>query len=328
MTAKLATVDEHILASVEAAGAMDGGGIVLRSARDKPPYGSVQFDSGYLSPYFVTDPERMEVAFENAYILIHEEQIGSKQDLLPLLEQITKSGRPLVIIAEDVGSEALATLVMKKLRGPLQVAAVRAPGFGDQRKGMLQGIAILTGGRTITEGLDIQLKNIRISDLGRAAKITIDKNNTVVEVKAAYDRRIRMPSYANLSLPPEARNNATMTAHRELAPPEQCTTEEVQEHEHFQTCRRLFKMSVEQPQSGLSLVVNAVLRGFASEPVGRSRPRRASPGAATRPAGRAGDRPPAGTVLACRCDEVSTEYEHASPIGRLEQGLQYWGGRG
>jgi hypothetical protein len=221
MTAKLATVDDHIVAGVEAAGAMDGGSIVLRSASDKPSYGFVQFDSGYLSPYFVTDPERMEVAFENAYILIHEKQIGSKQDLLPLLEQIAKSGKPLVIIAEDVGGEALATLVVKKLRGPLQVAAVRAPGFGNQRKSMLQGIAILTGGKAITEDLDTQLKNIQISDLGQAAKITIDKNNTVVAVRAAYDQRIRMPLYANLSLPPGVRNNATMAAHRELAPPKQ-----------------------------------------------------------------------------------------------------------
>jgi chaperonin GroEL len=179
----------------------------------------MQFDSGYLSPYFVTDPERMEVAFENAYILIHEKQIGSKQDLLPLLEQITKSGRPLVIVAGDVGGEALATLVVRNLRGPLQVAAVRAPGFRDQRESMLQSIAVLTGGKAITEGLDSQLKNIKISDLGQAAKITIGKNNTVVEVRAAYDQRIRMPLYANLSLP-EARSNSTMAGHRELAPRE------------------------------------------------------------------------------------------------------------
>src|ERR1039458_5722010 len=151
MTAKLATVDDHILAGVEAAGAM-GASIVASSAGDQPQDGFMQFDSGYLSPYFVTDPERMEVAFENAHILIHEKQIGSKPDLLPLLEQITKSGRPLVIIAEDVRGEALATLVVKNLSGPLRVAAIRAPGCGDQRKSMLQGIAILTGGRAITEG--------------------------------------------------------------------------------------------------------------------------------------------------------------------------------
>src|ERR1022692_433486 len=221
MTAELATVGDHILAGVEAAGAMAVGSIVPLTASDKAQGGFTQFDSGNLSPYFVTDPERMEVAFEHAYILIHEKQIDCKEDLLPLLEQITKSGKPLVIIAEDVGGEALATLVVKKLRGPLQVAAVRAPCFGDQRKSMLQGIAILTGGRAITEGLYIQLKNIQISDLGQATRITIGKNNTVIEVKAAYDQRIRMPLYANLSLPPGARNNPTMAAHRELAPPEQ-----------------------------------------------------------------------------------------------------------
>jgi chaperonin GroEL len=160
---------------------MRGGNVVHRSASGKSQGGFTQFDSGYLSPYFVTDPERMEVAFENAYILIYEKQIGSKQELLPLLEQITKSGRPLVIIAEDVGGEALANLVVNKLRGSLQVAAVRAPGFGDQRKIMLQEIAMLTGGKAITEGLNIELKNIQISDLGQARKITVDKNITVVE---------------------------------------------------------------------------------------------------------------------------------------------------
>ncbi len=188
MTAKLATVDDHILAGVEAAGAMGDGSIVFSSAGDQPQDGFMQFNSGYLSPYFVTDPERMEVAFENAYILIHEKQIVSKQDLLPLLEQITKSGKPLLIVAEDVRGEALATLVVKKLRGPLQVAAVKAPGFGDQRKSMLQGIAIITGARAITEGLDIQLNNIQISDLGQAKKIIVDKNHTVVEGRVKYDQ--------------------------------------------------------------------------------------------------------------------------------------------
>src|ERR1035438_5388789 len=198
MTAKLATVEDRILAGVEAAGGMGDGSIVPRSASEMPRAGFAQFDSGYLSPYFVTNPERMEVAFENAYILIHEKQISSKLDLLPLLAQITKSGEPLVIIAEDVCGEALATLVVKNLSGPLRVAAVRAPGSWDQRKSMLQGIAILTGGKAITEGLDIQLKNIQLSDLGQAENITIDKNNTVIEVKAAYDQRMGMPLYANL----------------------------------------------------------------------------------------------------------------------------------
>jgi chaperonin GroEL len=140
----------------------------------------MQFDRGYLSPYFVTDPERMEVALENAYILINEKKISSMKDLLPLLEQIAKGGKPLVIIAEDVEGEALATLVVNKLRGTLQVAAVKAPGFGDRRKAMLQDIATITGGKAITEDLGIKLENVQISDLGQAKKITIDKDNTTI----------------------------------------------------------------------------------------------------------------------------------------------------
>jgi chaperonin GroEL len=147
----------------------------------------MQFDRGYLSPYFVTDPERMEAALENAYILINEKKISSMKDLLPLLEQIAKSGKPLLIIAEDVEGEALATLVVNKLRGTLQVAAVKAPGFGDRRKAMLQDIAILTGGKAITEDLGIKLENVQIQDLGQAKKITIDKDNTtVVEGKGKH----------------------------------------------------------------------------------------------------------------------------------------------
>ena len=140
----------------------------------------MQFDRGYLSPYFVTDPERMEAVVENAYILIHEKKISSMKDLLPLLEQIAKGGRPLVIVAEDVEGEALATLVVNKLRGTLQVAAVKAPGFGDRRKAMLQDIAILTGGKAITEDLGIKLENVQMQDLGQAKKITIDKDNTTI----------------------------------------------------------------------------------------------------------------------------------------------------
>src|SRR5882724_6391319 len=147
----------------------------------------MQFDRGYLSPYFVTDPERMEVAFENAYVLIHEKKISSMKDILPLLEQISKSGRPLVIIAEDIEGEALATLVVNKLRGTLQVAAVKAPGFGDRRKAMLQDIATLTGGKAITEDLGIKLENVEIGDLGQAKKVTIDKDNTtIVEGKGKH----------------------------------------------------------------------------------------------------------------------------------------------
>src|SRR4026208_1694277 len=140
----------------------------------------MQFDRGYLSPYFVTDPERMEVVLENPVILIHEKKISSMKDLLPLLEQVARAGRPLVIIAEDVDGEALATLVVNKLRGTLQCAAVKAPGFGDRRKAMLEDIATLTGGKAITEDLGIKLENVKAEDLGRAKKITIDKDNTTI----------------------------------------------------------------------------------------------------------------------------------------------------
>jgi chaperonin GroEL len=147
----------------------------------------MQFDRGYLSPYFVTDPERMEAVLENAIILIHEKKISSMKDLLPLLEQIAKSGRPLLIIAEDVEGEALATLVVNKLRGTLQVCAVKAPGFGDRRKAMLQDIAILTGGKAITEDLGIKLENVQLADLGQAKKLTVDKDNTtIVEGKGKH----------------------------------------------------------------------------------------------------------------------------------------------
>ena len=140
----------------------------------------MQFDRGYLSPYFVTDPERMEVVLENPVILIHEKKISSMKDLLPVLEQVARMGRPLLIIAEDVEGEALATLVVNKLRGTLQAAAVKAPGFGDRRKAMLEDIATLTGGRAITEDLGIKLENIKMEDLGKAKKVTIDKDNTTI----------------------------------------------------------------------------------------------------------------------------------------------------
>jgi chaperonin GroEL len=140
----------------------------------------MQFDRGYLSPYFVTDPDRMECVLENVYILIHEKKISSMKDLLPLLEQIAKSSKPLLIVAEEVEGEALATLVVNKLRGTLQCGAVKAPGFGDRRKAMLEDIAILTGGKAITEDLGIKLENVRLEDLGKAKKITIDKDNTTI----------------------------------------------------------------------------------------------------------------------------------------------------
>ncbi len=140
----------------------------------------MQFDRGYLSPYFVTDPERMEVVLENPVILIHEKKISSMKDLLPVLEQVARLGRPLLIIAEDIEGEALATLVVNKLRGTLQAAAVKAPGFGDRRKAMLEDIAILTNGRAITEDLGIKLESIKLEDLGKAKKVTIDKDNTTI----------------------------------------------------------------------------------------------------------------------------------------------------
>src|SRR5437879_1414770 len=140
----------------------------------------MQFDRGYLSPYFVTDPDRMECVLENALVLIHEKKISTMKDLLPLLEQVAKMGRPLLIIAEEVEGEALATLVVNKLRGTLQAAAVKAPGFGDRRKAMLEDIAILTGGKSLTEDLGIKLENVHIEDLGKAKKIVIDKDNTTI----------------------------------------------------------------------------------------------------------------------------------------------------
>jgi chaperonin GroEL len=140
----------------------------------------MQFDKGYLSPYFVTNAEDMEAALENPYILIYEKKISSLKDLLPLLEKVAKAGRPLLIIAEDVEGEALATLVVNKLRGTLQVCAVKAPGFGDRRKAMLEDIAVLTGGRLISEDLGIKLENIKIEELGKAKRVTIDKENTTI----------------------------------------------------------------------------------------------------------------------------------------------------
>src|ERR1700683_4797184 len=140
----------------------------------------MQFDRGYLSPYFVTDPERMEVVLDNPVILIHEKKISSMKDLLPVLEQVARLGRPLLIIAEDIEGEALATLVVNKLRGTLQAAAVKAPGFGDRRKAMLEDIAILTNGRAITEDLGIKLESIKMEDLGKAKKVVVDKDNTTI----------------------------------------------------------------------------------------------------------------------------------------------------
>jgi chaperonin GroEL len=148
----------------------------------------MQFDRGYLSPYFVTDPERMEVVLEDPFILIHEKKIGAMKDLLPVLEQVVQAGRPLLILAEDLEGDALATLVVNKLRGTLKVAAVKAPGFGDRRKAMLEDIAILTAGRAVTDDLGIKLESIGIADLGQAKKVTINKDTTtIIEGAGARD---------------------------------------------------------------------------------------------------------------------------------------------
>ncbi|HVV86041.1 MAG TPA: chaperonin GroEL [Kofleriaceae bacterium] len=155
----------------------------------------MQFDRGYLSPYFVTDSERMEAVMNDAFVLAHEKKISNMKDLLPVLEQVAKAGRPLVIIAEDIDGEALATLVVNKLRGTLNVCAVKAPGFGDRRKAMLQDIAILTGGQAITEDLGLKLENVTLNDLGRAKRIVVDKDNTTIVEgagkKEALDGRVK-----------------------------------------------------------------------------------------------------------------------------------------
>ena len=172
----------------------------------------MQFDRGYLSPYFVTDAERMEAAFEDPYILIYEKKISSMKDLLPLLEQIARTGKPLVIIAEDVDGEALATLVVNKLRGTLNVAAVKAPGFGDRRKAMLGDISVLTGGKAITEDLGIKLESVKIEDLGTAKRVTIDKDNTTIIDGAGKDSeidgRVREIRSHRLRRPPRATTTA------------------------------------------------------------------------------------------------------------------------
>ena len=155
----------------------------------------MQFDRGYLSPYFVTDPERMEVVLEDPHILIHEKKISNLKDLLPLLERVAQSGQPLLVVAEDLEGEALATLVVNKLRGTLKVAAVKAPGYGDRRKAMLEDLAILTNGKAITEDLGFKLENLTLEDLGRAKKVTIDKDNTTIiegaGTKKAIEGRVK-----------------------------------------------------------------------------------------------------------------------------------------
>lgn len=186
MAAKLATVDEHILAHARGSGDIRDAAVASFGASERLQDRVLQLDYGYLTPFFITDPERMEVAFENAYILLYPGKISSRKDLLPLLEQITKSSKSLLIIAEDVEGEALATLVVNKLSGSLKVAAVSVRGLGDQRKSWLRDIALLTGGKAVMEGLDTQLKNIQISDLGLAKKVVVDMNRTVIESTAVY----------------------------------------------------------------------------------------------------------------------------------------------
>src|SRR5918994_250854 len=155
----------------------------------------MQFDRGYLSPYFVTDPERMEVVLDNPVILIHEKKISSMKDLLPLLELVARASRPLLIIADDIEGDALATMVVNKLRGTLQVAAVKAPGYGDRRKAMLEDIAVLTGGKAVTEDLGVGLESVTLEDLGQAKKVTIDKDHTTIiegaGTSAAIEGRVR-----------------------------------------------------------------------------------------------------------------------------------------
>jgi chaperonin GroEL (HSP60 family) len=192
MTAQLAKVTDHRLRRAETA-VVHNGSVIPSRASDNVHLGGVQFDCGYLSPYFITDPERMEVAFKNVFILIHEKKLSSRNDLLPLLDQIAKNSNPLLIIAEDISCDALATLVVRKLCGSLQVCAVKTPGFGTRRKAMSHFIAILTGGKAITEPLDVNLRNIQISDLGWARRITVDKSSTVVEGRTECDRFFFQP---------------------------------------------------------------------------------------------------------------------------------------
>jgi hypothetical protein len=203
MAAKLATVDERLLAYAEGSGAIPDGSIRSSRANEQPPFGGMQLDCGYVSPFFITGPERMEVVLENVYVLVYPGKISSKKDLLPLLEQITKNSKPLLIIAEEVEGEALATLVVNKLSGFLKVAAVSVSGLTNQRKSWLQDIARLTGGKAIMQGLDTQLKNIKISDLGQAKKVVIDKNRTVIESTDIYHQLCTsVPLKSSLSLIP------------------------------------------------------------------------------------------------------------------------------
>ena len=174
----------------------------------------MQFDRGYLSPYFVTDPERMEAVLEDPMILIHDKKIGSMKDMLPILEKVAQTGRPLLIVSEDVEGEALATLVVNKLRGTLKVAAVKAPGFGDRRKAMLQDIAVLTGGQVISEEVGFKLENTVASDLGSAKRVVIDKDNTTSSTAPVKPTTSRAGSRRSASRSTRARRTTTVRSSR------------------------------------------------------------------------------------------------------------------
>jgi chaperonin GroEL (HSP60 family) len=186
--------------------------VILIAVR-KVPVKGMQFDRGYLSPYFVTDPERMEAELNDCLILLQEKKISSMKDLLPVLEQIAKSGRPLLIVAEDIEGEALATLVVNKLRGTLSAAAVKAPGFGDRRKAMLEDIAIVTGGKVISEDLGIKLENVRLEDLGRALEEPLRQivNNSGYEGAVVLEN-IRLSSEANFGFNAETEEYEDLVA--------------------------------------------------------------------------------------------------------------------
>src|SRR5205814_2470907 len=177
-----ATIGEIIAEAMSKVG--KEGGITVEEAKGLETQLEVvegmQFDRGYLSPYFVTDPERMECVYEDIHILIHEKKISAMKDLLPLLEQVARGGKPLLVVAEDLEGEALATLVVNKIRGTLQCVAVKAPGFGDRRKAMLEDVAILTGGKVIAEELGMKLENVTLQDLGRCKRLVVDKDNTTI----------------------------------------------------------------------------------------------------------------------------------------------------
>ncbi len=209
MTAQLANLNPIPLAGPEEAGTGPDGFFTPRTTSEQPLPGSMQFDCGYLSPFFVTDPLRMEVVFEDAYVLLREQKIRSMKHLLPILEQIAKSGRPLLIIAEDLEDEALATLVVNMLRGTMHVAAAKASGSGHQRKAVMKALALFTGARVFTEDLGIKLENVQISDLGRAQKIKVDRKNTIILGRCTGQVELTTHNYSLENLVAEMANLAS-----------------------------------------------------------------------------------------------------------------------